>query len=199
MRKGGNEMKKLVSVSIVTLLLCGCMSSEEREKWQQQRVEAAFYREGVRYPGTCGQYASTHLLGPEDIFSVMQANRAQFIFGDLEYDDNIEIDFGARLSLSKQQFYNMWERGSSEEQVEARLACEAVVYGAMDRGYFMRGMTLKQVRVALQVPLNLRYSSLRRQTYSWDFYSFTSLYTGDGRIRLTFVDGRLEDWSRSYY
>ena len=183
-------MKSVVSISIVLLSLCGCVSPEESE---QRWVEHKFFMEGVWYPGTRYNYVR-YLLEVEDILFFVRANGGQFIGGDLEYNVSIVEDLPHVL---KQRFYKKWEQLSNEEQEEARLLVETIVHGAILKGLFVRGMTLKQVRIALQVPLILRYSSLRSETHTWEFFS--SRLLDRGKIRFTFVNGRLDDWSRVYY
>jgi len=63
-------------------------------------------------------------------------------------------------------------------------------------GWFMRGMTLEQVRVSLQDPLHLEYSSPGYEMYSG--WCKSPNYSDECSIHYTFINGRLNDWSKHY-
>ena len=62
--------------------------------------------------------------------------------------------------------------------------------------FFVCGMTLEQVRVSLQDPLHLEYSSPGYEMYSG--WCKSPNYSDECSIHYTFINGRLNDWSKHY-
>jgi hypothetical protein len=70
------------------------------------------------------------------------------------------------------------------------------IYNVFILREFLRGISLEQLRISLQNPLEVEYESLTSSSYSCDCVSPS--YNTDCTIYFTFIDGILNDWTKIY-
>lgn len=154
-------MKRAVFIaSVMLLVLCGCMSPEERAAWErkmeQKRIENEFYFRGVWYPGTREQYIVFHpTYEIEDMIVVLAAFSREVVVGNLDGDIEIDLQTETPLLFADKRLRDL-KRFSADErkEIDAALASQLADLSSLlntfiKEGYFTRGMTLEQVRAAL--------------------------------------------------
>jgi hypothetical protein len=170
--------------------ICGCMSEQERKEWnrkqEQEHTVYLFSIGGVAYPGTRESYIASHpFCTKEDVRVFFMYNAEKAVIGWLDKKDG---DGG-----SFDRAWNSLTSGEKEEMLNifGKLFNEIILNQA-----FVRGITLEQLRVSLQVPLKAEYIGLHSSMYSWGCESPN--YSTDCTIHFTFIDGRLSDWTKTY-
>jgi len=197
-----NKLTEILIIGLMSCALCGCMSEQEREVWKQiqerKYVERRFSIQGAEYPGTREEYVRAHpLFSKEDIKALLEANSERVVIGSLDMDNYVEkIDFGIPSYLLGEKVDVEWSRGASEEREECRRVCGEFMNMVISHETFVGGMTLEQLRVSLQDPLEVEYVSTGSAMYSTNCKSPN--YSTDCTINFTFIDGRLSDWTKIY-
>jgi hypothetical protein len=193
--------------------LSGCMSEQEWAEWEQKqrqkRIEESFRWNDVEYPGTQEEYIKAHLhYSFRDCMSFFVANCESVSSGSVYSmtDTVVQTDIEGITMMDcyelRRKIQNPIQFAKFEKEVLSELGDKKfeelidmfskVLNDFISKGLFTRGMTLEQVRVALQHPLLVSTSHLGDMTYDYEnIYVYPHI-----SITFFFTDGRLTSWSK---